>query len=190
MKIFDDFVYKDGEIVDNSWVKWFHSGVPDEEGEERERQRKQLAFFLHCLCCTALSGCYFAKNNKPKKHSNCDCFEFSIPKPTIKARAVCDIRKFTEYIFNEKYANKGKNKLFALLGFLKEDSEYLQSEYEKQAKEKYSNGDYILGNLDKYGQRINITINVSTATHTGIKLVSGWLVHPLGLITCTTPLGG
>lgn len=80
--------------------------------------------------------------------------------------------------------------MFGLLGFLKEDSGYLQNEYEKQAKEKYTNGDYILGKLDEYGQRISITINVSTSTHTGIKLVSGWLVHPLGLITCTTPLGG
>ena len=44
MGIFDNFIYKDGEIIDNSWVKWFHWGVPDEEGEERERQRKQLAF--------------------------------------------------------------------------------------------------------------------------------------------------
>ena len=114
----------------------------------------------------------------------------TISKPKNESRATCDIRKFTEYIFDERYSNKGKNKLFALLGFLKEDSAYLQSEYEKQAKEKYTNGDYILGKLDKYGQRINITINVSTATHTGITLVSGWLVHPLGLITCTTPLGG
>lgn len=190
MGIFDNFVYKDGKIVDNSFVKWFHFGVPDEQGEERERQRKQLAFFLHCLCCTALSGCYFATNNKPKKHPNCDCGEFSIPKPISEAKAICDIRKFTEYIFNEKYANKGKNKLFALLGFFKEDSDYLQTEYEKQAKKKYLNGEYVLGKLDKYGQRISITININMANRTGINFVSGWLVHPLGVITCTTPLGG
>ena len=23
MGIFDNFIYKDGEIIDNSWVKWF-----------------------------------------------------------------------------------------------------------------------------------------------------------------------
>ena len=190
MGIFSNIVYKDGEIVDNSWIKWIHFGVPDEEGAERELKRRSLAAALHCLCCTALSGCYFASNNKPEKHPNCDCGQKTISKPKNESRATCDIRKFTEYIFDERYRNKGKNKLFALLGFLKEDSVYLQSEYEKQAKEKYTNGNYILGKLDKYGQRINITINVSTATHTGIKLVSGWLVHPLGLITCTTPLGG
>ena len=37
MGIFDRFVYKDGEIVDNRFVKWVHWGVPDEEGEERKK---------------------------------------------------------------------------------------------------------------------------------------------------------
>ena len=37
MDIFGDIVYRDGEIIDNSWIKWTHWGVPDEEGEERER---------------------------------------------------------------------------------------------------------------------------------------------------------
>ena len=30
MSLFENFVYKNGEIVDNSWVKWHHFGVPDE----------------------------------------------------------------------------------------------------------------------------------------------------------------
>ena len=42
MGIFDNFVYKDGKIVDNNWVKWFHWGVPDEESKERERKRKKF----------------------------------------------------------------------------------------------------------------------------------------------------
>lgn len=69
---------------------------------------------------------------------------------------------------------------------MKEDSEYLKSEYEKQAEEQYLKGNYILGKLDRYGQRITITIYLRN----GVKMQSGWLVHPLGLITCTTPLGG
>ena len=76
-----------------------------------------------------------------------------------------------------------------MLGFLKEDSFFLQNEYEKQARSKYLKGEYVLGKLDQYGQRINITIELKT-THSKIKITSGWLVHPLGLITCTTPLGG
>ena len=186
MSIFGNIVYKDGEFIDNGWIKWLHWGVPDEEGDERERQRKQLAFFMHCLCCTALSGCYFAADNKPEKHPNCDCKQFPIAKPYKEAKTNCDVRKFTEYIFNDKYKDNGKIKLFGLLGFLKEDSEYLKSEYEKQAKEEYLRGNYILGKLDKYGQRITITINLRN----GVKMQSGWLVHPLGVITCATPLGG
>lgn len=96
---------------------------------------------MHCLCCTALSGCYFAADNKPEKHPNCDCEQFPIAKPYNEAKATCDVRKFTGYI---------------------------------------------LGKLDKYGQRITITINLRN----GVKMKSGWLVHPLGVITCTTPLGG
>ena len=73
-----------------------------------------------------------------------------------------------------------------MLGFLKEDSEYLKSEYEKQAKEQYLKGNYILGKLDRYGQRITITIHLRN----GVKMQSGWLVHPLGVLICTTSLGG
>ena len=39
-------------------------------------------------------------------------------------------------------------------------------------------------------QRISITITVDSATKQNIKLVTGWMVHPLGKITCNTPLGG
>ena len=45
MGIFNNFVYKDGEIVDNSWVKWFHWGVPDKQGKEREDARVDLEKF-------------------------------------------------------------------------------------------------------------------------------------------------
>lgn len=186
MGIFDDIVYKDGEVVDNSWIKWLHWGVPDEENGARELIRNVLALLSHCLNCTALSGCYFVADNKPEKHPNCDCNQFSMAKPYNEAKANCDIRKFTEYIFSEKYKDNGKIKLFGLLGFLKEDSEYLKIEYEKQAQEQYLKGNYILGKLDRYGQRITITINLQN----GAEIQSGWLVHPLGVITCTTPLGG
>lgn len=107
-------------------------------------------------------------------------------KPYNEGKANCDIRKFTEYIFSEKYKDNGKIKLFGLLGLLKEDSEYLKIEYEKQAQEQYLKGNYILGKLDRYGQRITITINLQN----GAEIQSGWPVHPLGVITCTTPLGG
>ncbi len=43
-----------------------------------------------------------------------------------KLYAVCDIRKFREYIFGEKGRNEGKVEIFQMLGFTIEDSEYLK----------------------------------------------------------------
>lgn len=200
MGIFDNFFYKDGEIIDNNWVKWFHLGVPDEEGREREKIRNRLDGLGHCKPCTVLSGCYFVKSKLPKKkaegdgllHPYCDCKLNGMAKPNGKITATCPIEKFTEYIFSdkEKYISNGKIQLFKGLGFSKADSEYLKMEFDVQAKQKYLNGDYEIGKLDEYGQRINITITVDSATRKNIKLVTGWMVHPLGKITCNTPLGG
>ena len=199
MVIFDNFVYKGGEIIDNNWVKWFHWGVPDEEGKERERKRKNLEKLGHCKECSVLSGCYFVKSRLPKKkaeddgllHSYCDCKLNGIKEPNGKITAICPIEKFTEYIFSEKHVNNGKLQLFRdYFGFSKEDSEYLKMEFDVQAKQKYLNGDYEIGKLDEYGQRITIMITVDSATKKSINLVTGWMVYPLGKIICTTPLGG
>ena len=46
--MFENFVYKNGEIVDNSWVKWFHFSIPDEEG------------VVLYLCCAPLSATLLA----------------------------------------------------------------------------------------------------------------------------------
>ena len=200
MGIFDNFVYKDGEIIDDSWVKWFHWGVPDEDGKAREDARVDLGQLGHCKECSVLSGCYFVKSKLPKKkaegdgllHPHCDCKANGIARPNGKITANCPIEKFTEYFFSdkEKYILNGKIQLFKELGFSKADSEYLKMEFDVQAKQKYLNGDYELGKLDEYGQRINITITVNSAIKKDVKLVTGWMVHPLGKITCNTPLGG
>ena len=197
MSLFENFVYKNGEIVDNSWVKWYHFSVPDSEGSERESMRELLAMLGHCKSCTVLSDCFFVKSRLPKKqgvgdgllHNNCDCELFNIPKPTKQIRAICDISKFSGYIFSDKYIKNGKKDLFEVLGFNIEDSQHLKVEYEKQAKEKYLSGDYIIRGLNpKYGQDINIIIELTSPTGKKVNFISGWKVHPLGLITCNTPL--
>lgn len=194
MTLFDNFVYKNGEIVDIGFVKWVHWGVPDEEGEEREEYRNGLEYLRHCKPCTALSGCYFVKSKLPNKkaegdgllHPHCDCKLENIAKPTVKA--YCDIRKFSGYVFSNKYIINGKKVLFESLGYTIEDSEFLKTEYETQAKQKYLNGDYEIAKLNEHGQRIKIMIIIDSKTRKNIKFISGWMVHPLGLITCTTPL--
>ena len=195
--MFENFVYKNGEIVDNSWVKWFHFSIPDEEGTVREKIRRQLRDMGHCMACSSLSGCFFVKSRLPKKqgdrdgllHDNCDCELFNIQKPTKQIRAICDINKFSRYVFSEKYINNGKKGLFESLGFRIKDSQHLKDEYENQAKEKYLNGDYIIRGLNpEYGQDINIAIDLFSPTGKKVNFISGWKVHPLGLITCNTPL--
>ncbi|MBR2616754.1 MAG: hypothetical protein IKC56_00770 [Clostridia bacterium] len=42
MGLFDNFSYQNGNIVDKSWIKWYHFGVPDKEGPSREATRKWL----------------------------------------------------------------------------------------------------------------------------------------------------
>jgi len=73
MSIFDNFKNVNGTIVDTGWAKWLHTQVPDEPEDERNKIRKMLALLKHCLPCTALSGCYFAKH----KFIICFCFFIS-----------------------------------------------------------------------------------------------------------------
>ena len=56
----------------------------------------------------------------------------------VNIKAECDIKKFSDYIFSDKYAWNGKRDLFKILGFNKDNFEYLKYEYEKQAEKVYS----------------------------------------------------
>lgn len=194
MGIFGNYFTDNKKNIDNNWVKWFHFGVPDEEGPARDSVRNMLAMLMHCKPCTALSGCYFAQNNMPKSedgisgtlHNNCDCS--TKPISNIETKAFCPIEKFTKYIFSGKYSANGKGTLFNLLGFTSKDSVWLKTEYERQAQLKYSQGEYIIHGRSQYGQDINITIEMPTPIGKIVQFISGWKVHPLGLITCNTPL--
>ena len=66
-----------------------------------------------------------------------------------------------------------------------------KKEFEKQALEKYIKGQYTLGKLDQYGQRITITIELQRKDKDEtVSFLSGWMVAPDGEIRLTTPLGG
>ena len=61
-------------------------------------------------------------------------------------------------MFKNTKESKGKNKIFYDLGFKIEHSQFLQSEYCKQALFQYLKGNYVLKNLDRKGQRLAIPI--------------------------------
>lgn len=177
MGIFDDLIKIDeNEIVSyNGWVEWKHISIG----------------LMHCPVCLALDKCWFNNILKPKlpQHENCHCVvnNISKPIPNVNTEAKCDIRKFTDYIFSDKYAWNGKRDLFKILGFKKEDSKYLQQEYEKQAIDNYCNSNYKLGKLDIQGQRIKIDIKF-IKNGRNIVFTSGWMVRPKGELTNNTPL--
>ena len=118
-------------------------------------------------------------------HCHCRSKPISNPVPPKNAKAICPISKFQGYIFNPAY-DDGKEALFTGVGYSIADSEKLCREYEKQAAEKYCQGEYILAGLNCYGQSINIVIDLE---NNGKKkqFISGWMVRPHGLITNNTP---
>ena len=81
--------------------------------------------------------------------------------------------------------------MFESWGYTINDAHWLQSEMERQAREKYISGEYELGKLNAYGQRISIIIEIPNKARGGtISFVSGWMVHPNGEISLNTPYGG
>lgn len=70
------------------------------------------------------------------------------------------------------------------------DSEELQQEFIKQAERAYSIGDYELGKLNEYGQRITIKITLKRKDiDEYVTFQSGWMVYPNGKIILVTPYG-
>lgn len=70
-------------------------------------------------------------------------------------------------------------------------SEKIRKELEKQARSVYSIGDYLLGVLNEYGQRISINISLKRKDKAeSVAFLTGWMVYPNGKIVLTTPYGG
>ncbi len=100
--------------------------------------------------------------------------------------------KFDPYLFNTegKYPHN-KEKLFKEWGYTVSDAKWLQREINKQGLEKYISGNYVLGKLNKDGQRISIRIEIPRKGKTeNASFITGWMAYPNGHIQLTTPYGG
>ena len=108
------------------------------------------------------------------------------------SRATAPTPKFSEYIFRPG-ATHGKDAVFRSLGYTIDDSRALARSWEIQASEQFTRGNYSLGKLDAYGQRIDIEIRlpgVGAAAGQESFLRSGWMIQPDGHITLNTPFTG
>ncbi|MDE7106821.1 MAG: hypothetical protein K2O39_00690, partial [Clostridiales bacterium] len=176
---------------DVQWVKWVHPRIPPATTSFEKKMNAVVASIIpiHCAKCLNMNGCCFAENKCPEEkfHDNCHCKTERIENLTVKAE--CPIEKFTEYIFNDFYKD-GKEQIFKNLGYTISDSATLKSEMEKQAYSAYLSGEYELGTLDSYGQRINIYVTLTSKNGKQVTFKTGWMTYPDGKILLTTPFGG
>jgi len=108
------------------------------------------------------------------------------------SNATVNSRKFSEYIFKDGAA-PGKDVVYKNLGYGAQDSEMLTKIYQEQGAAKYAAGEYSLGKLDSYGQRIDIEIQLNGIGDAAGKtsyLKSGWMINPDGSIKLNTPFSG
>ena len=143
--------------------------------------------------CDKFNGCYFIVKQIPKypQHPNCRCQPKKIAKPipNITAKATCDISKFTDYLFSDKY-DDGKKELFESWGYTIEDSEYLQQLYISQAIQKYCDGEYQYVGVNDYCAKISITIKLTNQDGIEQHINTIWKLKPKGEIELVTPYSG
>ena len=143
--------------------------------------------------CDKFNGCHFILKQMPRypQHPNCQCRLEKIenPIPNITANANCDIRKFTDYIFSDKYDDDKKD-LFENWGYTIADSAYLQQLFVSQTLQKYCKGDYIYKGAGKFYAHIEIVIEVPAKSGKSYRVKTGWAVLPKGEIKLTTPFSG
>lgn len=160
-----------------SWVQWVHHS----EGK------------THCPECLKLDGCFFTEAEHPPcpHHPYCHCTLEAIDYAIVLANVTVDSKysKFDAYLFNtEGKYNYNKAKLFWDWGYDVADIPWMKAEWERQAYEKYLAGDYKLHDLDKWGQRINIRIEIPRKdTGEIVSFMSEWMVCPNGELQLATP---
>lgn len=162
------------------WIKWKHVFVG----------------ISHCKVCLRLENCWFPEENKPvlPHHPFCHCVSVSIPFSQVlkDAEANSHYSKFDPYLFDPMNEYKhGKNRAFESWGYTVGDSSWLKGECERQALDKYIQGDYALGKLNEQGQHISIRIRIPRKDREGmVSFITGWMVDPNGAIRLITPYGG
>lgn len=84
----------------------------------------------------------------------------------------------------------GKQEVFERWGFSILDSEYLRSFYEKQALDKYCQGEYVFKGTNVKFPKIEIVIDLIDKYGQIHHIKTGWEIQPFGIIRLITPYSG
>ena len=150
----------------------------------------------HCATCLKLNNCWFVKHRTPTwpQHPKCHCNLLPLPYDRVvnHATAYAAYTKFDPYLFDpDNSYNHHKQAMFESWGYYIGDASRLRAEVERQGLEKYIAGDYTIGLLNEYGQRISIRIEIPRKAGEGtVSFTTGWIVCPNGHIQLNTPYGG
>ncbi len=162
------------------WVEWQH----------------ETRGLLHCGSCLSLHECWFVFGNEPivPLHERCHCRTLAIPTAQVetRAKATSAFSKFDPYLFNTSGIHcHGKDALFKSWGYSADDALWLQEEIERQGLANYLSGNYTLGMLNMFGQRLNIRVEIPRKDGQGVvSFITGWTVLAHGKIKLNTPYGG
>ena len=162
------------------WVQWMHHS----EGK------------THCDECMKLDGCFFLQNkhlpcpHHPYCHCTLEPVDYSVV--LMNAEAHSEYSKYDPYLFDlENFYRHGKDLAFEKWGHTLKDADWLQKELERQAIEKYLSGEYMLGKLDRNGQRASIRVAIPRRDKEGsVSFITGWMIMPNGKLKLNTPYGG
>jgi len=98
------------------------------------------------------------------------------------------IRTFTDYLFKPG-ATHGKDAIFRSLGIGPEDRSVVD-DFFRQASQRYSARDFVMGLADQYGQRINVPIDLHGPTGQSATIMTAWMVKPDGSLSLSSPYTG
>lgn len=138
-----------------------------------------------CLFCVALNDTIFKSNNMPDYyHYKCKV-RYQLDEP--QAYVDFSIKKITHYLFTEV----NKTKMMKSMGYLIYDAQELYDFLYNEIKKQFLQGNYILTDLNTYGQhfKINVYLN-GKRDHLNEKFLCyvGCVAYPFGKIKVATPL--
>lgn len=138
-----------------------------------------------CDLCVALNRTVFKNSHKPEyTHPNCKCKQvpFEFPETPLDF----PMKKIV-YLF----AKKGD--WMRSMGYLDLDAEEIYQTIAENAQLQFMRGNYILGTLSKYGQKVNIVLALPGKRDkqgTTYRVKTGWTAFPNGKLHNNTPIGG